>query len=435
MKLPFKLDKFDLFLIGFVIFLYAVIALLPIAPKKFGDHVFFKEAKIIAEVLHGVKQKEEIIISRAPGPVLFYAIPYSLIPSGSTDNQYWLAGLVWTICWICFSVLLIRRAAAILSGWWGGWFAAIISLFIPLIIYYSYGVNAEPVAFIASAIACYAWAKLAFSDDKTNSTAKALFLMCFGLTLVILARPNAILILPIGLLASIVMFLGKTDVERAKLTFMAVVITGIASVSCLQIVSIASSGGQQDNLYHVIFHGRFQYRTEVWDWRFWDNETRAGSADYELFTQENAILSERSRQEGFSLLQLKKEWAVQDALDHPFITIQQAAVRSLTLHLFLVNSKPPAAFRVAFIPGNVIFILFHIVLNLAYLVVLVSSLYFVFANWRRLFSYWMLWGLHPALLIFHALTYAEPRYMIPALPGLIIMTGAVWGTFFNKLKS
>ena len=66
MKLPFGLDKFDLFLVGFVIFLYAVIALLPIAPKKFGDKVFFNEAKLIAQVIHGVRQKGEIIISRAP---------------------------------------------------------------------------------------------------------------------------------------------------------------------------------------------------------------------------------------------------------------------------------------------------------------------------------------------------------------------------------
>ncbi|MGA2719899.1 MAG: hypothetical protein ABSF78_13125, partial [Candidatus Acidiferrales bacterium] len=45
---------------------------------------------------------------------------------------------------------------------------------------------------------------------------------------------------------------------------------------------------------------------------------------------------------------------------------------------------------------------------------------------RGLFaSYWPLWGPWLALLLFHSLTYAEPRYMLPAQPGLAVMAACV----------
>ena len=68
---------FDWFDLGIVIFLsvsFIIVSQLPIAPKKFGDDVFFSEAKSIAHFFHGSTDLSEITISRAPGPVCFYAV-------------------------------------------------------------------------------------------------------------------------------------------------------------------------------------------------------------------------------------------------------------------------------------------------------------------------------------------------------------------------
>ena len=45
-----------------------------------------------------------------------------------------------------------------------------------------------------------------------------------------------------------------------------------------KLVPRAEVGSSQlGNSAHVILQGRFQYRTEPFDWRYWDDDTRGGS--------------------------------------------------------------------------------------------------------------------------------------------------------------
>jgi hypothetical protein len=134
-----------------------------------------------------------------------------------------------------------------------------------------------------------------------------------------------------------------------------------------------------------------------------------------------------------SPLKLKKEWLYKDALDNPILVLKQAAIRSLTLNLFVVNSKPPEAFRLSVIPGKVIYLLFHVAVNSVYLLILLASAYFLFSQRRRIASYWTLWSTYVALLIFAALTYSEPRYLVPSLPGLAVMAGISLAPIVRKL--
>ncbi len=43
---------------------------------------------------------------------------------------------------------------------------------------------------------------------------------------------------------------------------------------------------------------------------------------------------------------------------------------------------------------------------------------------RNKINYWPFWGITVALLVFHGLTYMEPRYMFPARVALYIMSAA-----------
>src|ERR1041385_3554861 len=96
----------NLFLISGVILCFLIVAVLPFAPKKYGDRAFHDEAKNIALALKGVNPVP-VTVTRAPGPVLYYAVPYLFVPAGAPDEVYWNVALLWTVLCIIVSVFLI----------------------------------------------------------------------------------------------------------------------------------------------------------------------------------------------------------------------------------------------------------------------------------------------------------------------------------------
>lgn len=320
---------------------------------------------------------------------------------------------------ISIATLLIRRTSALILDESSGKLGAVLTLLTPFPVYYSYGVSAEPMAYIGIAVACYGFVRWQIS--KQTSIIGGMALTSFGLILFLLARPNGILLLGIGLVASVVM-LTRVEARRfAFRTFGAIAVAGIISFGTVLLATWLSGGAQSNLFSHVLFHGRFQYRTEPLDWRFWDNATRQGSVDYELFSKEESFLKTRSAIENKPLLQLKKEWAIEDFVDHPEVTMQQFGIRMLTMHVWLINSKSAASFRIGSIPGWIPYLLLHVVANGFYLLILLCALLFLVTNRSGLVCNWIVWGPHLSLLIFHGLTYAEPRYLFPSLPGLTIM--------------
>ena len=423
-----KFDRFDLGLVLFLLLSFGIVSQLPFAPDRFGDRVFFNEAKTIAEVIHGVQNWQEIIITRAPGPVLYYLIPFSLLPAGSSATSYWVAGVIWSMLWTLLAVLLIRRAAALIGGSTTGKLASILVVLCPFPVYYAFGILAETPAYFAAALACYGWAR--FFDRQTDI--RGFLYLNLGLLLLILARPNAFIVLMIGIFAAGRLLLRSETRKMAVSTFAAIFLTGAFCLSGLLLPSWLSHGGQQASLGHVLFHGRFQYRTEPWDWRFWDKKHRVGSADYEMYRQEEMILEERAEHENVSPQQLEYDWARQDFLDNPHITLQQAAVRSLSLNIWTVGSKSPESLRIGFIPGVVVYGLIEVMANLAFFITFASSVLFIFLRRDLFFSFWVLWGVYLSLLMFHIVVYAEARYLFPSLPGLSIMGSIGLITILNK---
>jgi hypothetical protein len=177
-----RFDRFDVALILFVLLSYAIVHFMPFAPKKFGDDVFHVEAKAIAQAIHARNNWSELFITRAPGPVLYYAIPYSFLPADSSEDSYWLARLFWTVALMCLSVLLIRRAAAYSGDQLSGKVAAGIVLLTPFSVYYSYGIYAEPLAYLGVSLAAFGWAKWRFlsSDSQSLRVDRSVILLCLG---------------------------------------------------------------------------------------------------------------------------------------------------------------------------------------------------------------------------------------------------------------
>ena len=426
-----RLDRFDLCLILLVVISYVVVSKLPFAPQKFGDGVFHNEARSAALAVRGTEPWTKVKISRAPGPVLYYAVPYLLLPSGSSDESYWRAAFVWSVLWMSAATLLLRRAAAIKFGSDGGKLAALLTLILPLNVYYSYGIVAEPPAYAAVTLVTYGWARWSTSDNRFTLFNAGGLLTLIGLVVLLFCRPNAILLPPIGIVVAV---LNRKNRREAAFALQVALAGLVVFVLAFLALAQLPGGWQSGNFSHVLFHGRFQYRTEPWDWRFWDDTTRQGSADHALFRSEEAEIILAHNQTGTPISQLKRSWSINDAIDHPDLTLQMALIRVLSLNIALVNSKTPDEFKIGPLQGRPGYLLFHVALNFTYLVMLLSALSFVYQRRATIASYWVLWAPWAALLLFHALTYAEPRYMFPGQPGLLIMAAVTLVPILNVLN-
>ena len=148
-----------------------LVALLPFAPSKYGDRDFHTEAQALAGALQGSSRWSDVHIFRAPGPVLYYAGPYLLVPHGSPENRFWLAGFLWTVLWSIVAALLIRRAAQGFAGKMAGRISVLLLIANPLWAYYGFGINGEVQAFVGLAIAAFAWVRLRSREACWNQVA------------------------------------------------------------------------------------------------------------------------------------------------------------------------------------------------------------------------------------------------------------------------
>lgn len=431
-----KLDRFDYGLLVFLIVSYAVVAMLPFAPSKYGDVVFHNEAKALAMAIKGAGPWGSVTFARAPAPVLYYAVPYLTIPSGSADHAYWLSGLMWAFMWMAISILIIRRAGELLGGPLIGKLAASLTLLSPFGVYYSYGILAEPPAYIGVVFFIYGFARWQSGDSSSSLFSDKNRLIWLGLSLFILSRPNAILILGLALIAAIAIRLSKSPGGRkeAKFIFANIVLASLIVIASFTIVTALPGSWQSGNLAHVVFQGRFQYRAEPWDWREWSKANRQGSLDHAAWVNELNEIKRLSDETGVPVSTLQREWVLRDVKEHPVLTIRTAAIRLLSLHIAVVNSQNPEAFKLGPLSGRITYAAFHILVNSVTFLILLASACFLFAERRRLAHYWPLWAPWVALLTFHSFTYAEPRYMFPCYPGLVIMAALGLAPLLARMK-
>ena len=85
--------------------------------------------------------------------------------------------------------------------------------------------------------------------------------------------------------------------------------------------------------------------------------------------------------------------------------------------------------------GRWVFFGFHGFLNVIGLMPLAGSLWFIAQRRRDILNYWPLWSPWLALFTFHALVYAEPRYLLPSRPLLCIMSALALTQYLNSRKS
>ena len=145
-------DRFDFLCVVALALCFIVTSQLSFGASKFSDMYFHAEAKALSQAVRGYGSWNDVSFARAPGPVLYYGVPYTLVQPDSGDDVYWRAGFAWNAFWMLCALLLIRRTAELFWNATAGRIAALLFLLTPFAVYYSFGISGETPAYVAAVL-------------------------------------------------------------------------------------------------------------------------------------------------------------------------------------------------------------------------------------------------------------------------------------------
>jgi hypothetical protein len=422
-KINFSVKRIDLIIILISSIMMFIVLNLPFKARPFGDIIFHEEAKNLAFYLKGDVGYDKVMITRAPGPILFYTPAYFMAPSGATDNQLWVYGTVFTFIITTISLLLIFRIGTSFFSKEVGLLSVLLFFIFPIHCYYSLGIIAEAPAFFSLALALYGWSIAFYSPTK-----KAGWIwLTLGIWFLILNRPNTMLLLGFGFLIILYSFFQHKDFFKiyGKKLAISLFSVGFMGLGMLQlakeITKTKSNDNQEGLLYYVAHQGRFQFREEPTDFRFWDNETREESKDYQNWRKSYSVLEAIKIKMHHS--DVYKEFLINDVFDHPFWFTRQFFVKCLYGHVYFINSVKPEKFHLGPIQGVWGYWFIILLINSINIIIIIGAFLFLLKE-KNLINYWLFWSVILALLLFHGLTYMEPRYMFPSRVALYVMSAA-----------
>lgn len=406
----------------------------PIKPKPYGDPDFYPEGKQLSLMLKGVEFDEPLVIDKAPLPSVMYAIPF-LFVSGVESNYQW-AAVVFNMLIATLGAYFFVQGVRLLIGRKG----ALLSLFFltvfPMHIYYSFGINAEVFAFSAVAFALFYFVK--YSQSKAN---KHLFLAFLFIMLLLFARPNALLFLPIMAAITVVLWFKAKQPEFLKTALTSIILFIVFQVSITIIANIQreNTGGKaQDNyLLYVVNQGFYQFRDEPLDWRYWQNTHRKGSVDYANWNASMPTLNDIQKSRELSMGYIVDKYFWQDFKERPWKKMRQSIMKAAYGQVFMINSKPVKFFAKVSKTGLPEYIILHIIINLVNIILLLLSVLYIIKMPKDNLLNWFLLSIWLGILIFPSVVYMEPRYLFPSRLVLVLFSTLylIDYTRFFKAKS
>lgn len=422
----FSAKRIDLLIILISSLMMIVVLNLPFKAHPFGDEAsFFDEAKSISFFVKGKIGFEQVVLTKAPAPVFIYAPVFLLTSADPSNIDLWYRGVAINFILITISLLLIYRTARNFFDEKTALVAIILLFLFPIHYYYLFGITAEVPAFFAASVIAFAWSKVYLDASKFSNW----FLFGFGLWLLIMCRPNALLILGLGFLVLGYSFFKRKDffLQFGRKTFYTLIICGLSCFATLRLANMVNAGKNvydQEGLFYFVAHqGRYQFREEPLDFRFWDDDIRPDSQDYKNWKLKAHELELYRLKTGKPNSQVYQEYLVNDILEHPFITARQFLVKSFFGQIYIVNSISPQNFHIGPLKGPFFYWVFLFVVNLINILIVIGSLVFLFKT-KDLLKYWPLWSIILGLLLFHGMMYMEPRYMFPSRVALYLMSAA-----------
>ena len=364
-KIDFSTSRITVFIVLFSTILTLLVSNLPFKANKFEDMNFHIESKNAALFLKGKVDFDKLVITKAPGPILFYTPVYLLAPVDATDDQLWLFAVVFTSILMTLSLLLLFKIACIYFSKEIGLLAILFFFIFPMQCYYSLTIAAEIPAFFSLSLAIFGWA-LAFKEPAKNL---GWIILNIGLWLLIMNRPNTMLVL--GLLLAVIIysfFKNKPFFEsygkKLAFTFLTVTILSFIGLQLAKRTTLNKSGENQETLFYFVAHqGRFQFREEPLDLRFWDNNNRSDSKDYQNWQKSREELSTEIAKKNSTFKEVYKDFVISDALSHPFWTARQFLVKCIYGNLNIISKVKPHKFALGPFTGTFGYWSFLLILN------------------------------------------------------------------------
>jgi hypothetical protein len=405
-----------------------IILFAPVQTKKFGDDTFHLEAKSLVKFLKGENRINQVYITKAPAPTIWYTIPYVFVPEKSEDIIYWKIGVLWNLIMISvFTSLLIYSIYKYLNPT-VGWLFLFVLYLIPVHIYYSMGILAEPVAF------CGVCLFLAGTIGLINSRNIYLFtsFLCFGIFMLVTSRPNSILVFLFFPFFTAYLFLFKKyHLSKLKEQIFGYVIAFgvfICTLICIKQLPTHNIDNSQESYFiYVMHHGRFQFRTEKFDWRFWDPLTRSDSKDFQLWKNSIKELDSKVVNEKKTFNDVYIQWLIHDAIENPINIILQSLVRVVFgnyLQISSVNLDSMPLIKIALYAINTMNIL-----------ILIGALFGIAKLYRNKKIWILILVPVVSLLVFHMFVYMEQRYLFVYRPILLFAFSYYIFTFKRKYES
>lgn len=386
----------------------------PVKTKKFGDDTFHIEAKGIVKFIRSQSSLNDVYITKAPGPSLWYTIPYLLIADGSEESKYWNYGVLWNliIISICTSLLILSVFKFLGQG--VSWILLISLYALPLHLYYSMGILAEPVAFCGVCLFASGTVGL-LKQDKSKWQ---VVLIVLGLTFLLTSRPNSILVyifFPLTI-AYLTQFKKHKLIEFKKHIIaytIALAALILLTFNIKHLPTYNKENAQESYLFYVMHHGRFQFKTEKFDWRFWDPLTRPDSKDFQSWEKSSKALDAKVSKEKRPFNDVYIEWLIEDAIKDPWNIFVQSLVRLAFGNYLQVNSinmenRPLIKFGL-------------LAANILNIIILFGALLGLIKLYKENKSWLLILIPVVSLLIFHMFVYMEQKYLFPFRPILLLI--------------
>jgi hypothetical protein len=396
----------------------------PLRPKPFSDGYFHAEAKGLRKVIWSGDLREGEPIVHSPGVPFFYLPAYVWLQEGASERLHWYSGVGWNCVILWLSALLLGHSAERLGGDVAGRIAelAVPVSFFPL--YYSAGIGSESAAFLGSAMVVWAGVRLA-NADGTRWRQDGL-LLGVALALLISMRGNyaftAGFVLCAGLLSSErKIFYGTCLAASVGVLLSLAVFRGVDQLNR----AMGTAARQDGFLTHVLIQGAFQYRTEPFDWRPWEKEARAGSADYAAYAEVRKRLGRIHEESGAPMARLEWEWLLQSLKQEPHVWLKMAPIKVFSALWFRISPVRIEKVLGSGTRATLAALGISVLLNTPLLLML------AIAAWAALRTsgsdtgaVLMAWAPFLGGLLFVAMTYSEPRYMVPGTAGVIVLSAA-----------
>ncbi len=376
----------------------------PVKPKPFGDGVWNKEARVLADAVKGNPHSDPIAFSHSVIPTLYYFVPALLSSGNEKSKDYFNNMLIWNFCFFSISILLYAKVFQARAGKTGLITLIILLTVIPYFTYYQFGFWSEPLSFFLLSVILYGLHK--YYDNKFSW--KYLFMWAAFIGLLIATRPNFILVIPLIILFAIWI--------KDKKTFLGAAIALSIFFATGLFKKLETEKNERDNvvfLLEQIHIGMFFLRNEFTDWSFFNNEYRENSVDYAQLTESKnkieELVSKGVPERKAYLFILKNE-----IIDHPGKAITHVFKNFIHGNSMHIGSAVPGKLSMAYIKKHKGDFLFNLATNIiGWAVNILALLLLLKTNLRRSPFISMVLIIILAFNIFNCISASEQRYLFP----------------------